>query len=461
LSSNLETEAAWQALIDKGKHMAASEYWQTLEDLRINEDLVGIRRQLKEILAMEPIPSDAVFLYFGIFEIYHPDTESSGCSFYISGGKHIDENDQYGDFLCNPSYFPNERFIESTTLNQINNIYWNLKVGIQNEKNKLEFNYEKLQEVFIYFLTLGTVAIIARAICRVIESKFRIYVGFDNGDFFEIPSFQEGEVHDRFLQKSGSDVNKSGNQKEKGISEIDSLLAMDGMAVLYRFIDNELKASVFRKWLHQMYPVESLTNHQYTSDLLTIDYSNMEAVSSLKLRLLIHDCENYPRYSPIVVYCSGKLTEDMIYTDYPFKISIEKSYDCFCIAFDKDAPADERILFGIIDDEGDLAWIPMIIVDYVGYGSKKLQPTAIQEFKALLPDGFLLDSRSPRLFFICPPEIASVNYVEGTSFWDDFHGFGRSGRIAMCAFTKALRRVSTTSCLKWIQEREFIFEFDP
>ena len=143
----------------------AGEQSFSLRNMDINADIDNIAEQVRNILKLEPIPANLTFLYFGLYDILDSDGEEKP-GFYLAGGQANSPESALdnGDL----SFFPDNRLLQSATLNAIYRI-------LQQKPERTE--------VLKYAVAFGAAGIIAKNTSVSLGLKIPVYVGFDSGDY--------------------------------------------------------------------------------------------------------------------------------------------------------------------------------------------------------------------------------------------------------------------------------------
>ncbi len=139
----------------------------------MQHDVDDVRRQVQGLLASEPPPSDLNAVYFGLFDALDSgDTETIG--YYIAGVKAFDPDD--GDSLCDPAWWPEERYLTSHALDAIKKV----------EVSARARGVRDLRALLGYAGQLGAALLVSRFAVAGLFPSHRCVVGFDSGDFAEV-----------------------------------------------------------------------------------------------------------------------------------------------------------------------------------------------------------------------------------------------------------------------------------
>lgn len=165
-SKNLQH--SWTSLISYGESLVPAAEWTAVKDLDIARDVALVKEQINIITKSEPIPPDVTCLYFGLFTAAYEGTDKPCAGFYISGVVDYDPEDP--DSVCDPFYFPEERYIQSPILDVI-----------------MDYAQSDLpiSELMDYAIMLGAAGLIAKYAMQE-KQQLQVVVGFDDGDAMEV-----------------------------------------------------------------------------------------------------------------------------------------------------------------------------------------------------------------------------------------------------------------------------------
>ncbi|MFA5375778.1 MAG: hypothetical protein WC455_08540 [Dehalococcoidia bacterium] len=135
----------------------------------IISEVKTISDQLSAVFAQEPIPPKVTVLYFGLFEALNENDSKSYAGYYVSGVDIYNSDDL--DTLCDPIYFPERRYLRSSILDQV------IDVAMKEEE---------VGNFIFYSLMLGIGTILSRYALEFLNKKYKLVVGFDDGDIIEI-----------------------------------------------------------------------------------------------------------------------------------------------------------------------------------------------------------------------------------------------------------------------------------
>jgi hypothetical protein len=163
------TDKGFAALIDYCRSQCPSKQWDKLAALDVTAAADAVSVRVREIVAAEPAGRGIQFLYFGLFESETPRSKQPAAGFYLSGVKSFDPDDL--DTLCEPTYYPEDRYIRSGFLDAV------LRAA----------HADRRAGTFIFYaLMLGTGALLAKHAARGLRKKYRLVVGFEDGDVIEL-----------------------------------------------------------------------------------------------------------------------------------------------------------------------------------------------------------------------------------------------------------------------------------
>jgi hypothetical protein len=128
-------------------------------------EVAQITKQLAGITNDTPLSPDLTFLYFGLVDLWIPETESEEVGFHLAGGT----GDDPAAELAEPRlpYYPEDAFLESALLQEIR---------VAGKALGADYN------VFDYGLMLGAAGTLAKFAARELQLPQAIMVGFDCGD---------------------------------------------------------------------------------------------------------------------------------------------------------------------------------------------------------------------------------------------------------------------------------------
>ena len=166
-----DPQAALRALVEyldpDGKVLAP------LAKTKIERDIASVRTQLQALLTAEPPPSNLDAIYFGLFDTEDDDGEDA-IGYYVSGIKGFRPNDS--ESLVNPIWFPDERFLTSSTLGKLK----------QAELAASDEDLGALASALAYAGQLGVVMLISKFASEGLFIGLPRVVGFDSGDFAQL-----------------------------------------------------------------------------------------------------------------------------------------------------------------------------------------------------------------------------------------------------------------------------------
>lgn len=178
LTSKLAAKEAWNKLIDFHEQTTPKSYWTTLRQLDIESEQAEIVTWLQQIVTYSSIPETVVAIWIGLLKFEHKGKEVP--TIYLAGADHYDKDNI--DWAINTTYLPENRYMQSAVLQQIDNI-----------ARTDEENYEFFDWIF-------TLAYCAFTLDEIIRTKLNkelfltnkdtifVTVGHDSGDYIELSS---------------------------------------------------------------------------------------------------------------------------------------------------------------------------------------------------------------------------------------------------------------------------------
>jgi hypothetical protein len=125
-------------------------------------------QQVESILALQPLPANLSFVYFGLFDLveHGEDFRYARVGCYFAGGTAPDPETALdrGDL----SYFPEKRFLNLDILNRIRELGLRLSVS---------------RQLLDYVILFAATAIVAKNAVAILGIRLPVYVGFDSGDY--------------------------------------------------------------------------------------------------------------------------------------------------------------------------------------------------------------------------------------------------------------------------------------
>ena len=157
--------------------------WKKLRRLDYAEDVGFLEKWLKDLLRTEPPGSKINGLYFGLYEA------EKAYVLYACGSDHYDPSD--GDWACDPAWWPDSRIAWSPALIKMHAIL-----------KRMPYDARLLGEYCYWF---GYAALAVAHLCRTIDSRLllgklksrAVTVGFDDGDFVNLPPLAEARNRSR------------------------------------------------------------------------------------------------------------------------------------------------------------------------------------------------------------------------------------------------------------------------
>lgn len=172
-AESLEPSDAWATLVAYLESASGT----PLPDLRsvdVHADVVSVQHQLERVVHAQPLPENLNAVYFGLFDTVE-NNDNRGIGFYVSGVEAFDPND--GDSLCSPAWWPDGRYLSSTCLDAIKAAELAAQSTMMPE----------LRALLGYAGQLGAALIVVRFAAGGLFVGLKRVVGFDSGDFAELP----------------------------------------------------------------------------------------------------------------------------------------------------------------------------------------------------------------------------------------------------------------------------------
>ena len=133
----------------------------------VDAEITSVAQQLDKILLDEPIPENATFLYFGLFDLHNPKMPKGRAGFYLSGGSGLNPTEELRVGGTLP-YLPRNGHLKCKLLDQI-------KIA--------EAELPDRAAVLSYAVMLGGAALTVKGVIQARKVSLPVYVGFDSGDF--------------------------------------------------------------------------------------------------------------------------------------------------------------------------------------------------------------------------------------------------------------------------------------
>ena len=160
---------AFEAVVDFLEAQTSAAYFRAIRRVSVERDVASLRDEVARILEEEPPPASIAAYYFGLFDAAD-DAGKEVCGFYIAGVDKLDP--EADDFLCDPPWFPESRFLESEVLTALK------------EAELVARSKRAEHGSFIgYAGQLGIAMVLARFARSSLPAAAPIVVGFDDGDF--------------------------------------------------------------------------------------------------------------------------------------------------------------------------------------------------------------------------------------------------------------------------------------
>ncbi|MEX0676566.1 MAG: hypothetical protein WD063_05795 [Pirellulales bacterium] len=162
------------SLLQLCNKLQPSPIWKKLSTLNFEGDCRQLAHWLKQLLIAEPPENEINGFWFGLFNPIVDGEPTAGL--YLCGSTRFDPKREDPDWPCNPGYFPDGRYADSTVLDSIYKTAYEKKSDVSNFAE--------------YVLCLGYVSLIAARWCRGAMQPMllgntplrAVAVGFDSGD---------------------------------------------------------------------------------------------------------------------------------------------------------------------------------------------------------------------------------------------------------------------------------------
>lgn len=150
----------------------AGDFLKVVQSADVAADVETIRRQLITLVQSEPPPDDVDVLYFGLFDAVDQDGNEA-IRYYVAGVHGYNSDDP--ETLCDPKWWPAERYLESETL-----------CAVKAAELSAARGNEDARELIAYAGQLGVALLVSKFASIGVFSLNRCVVGFDSGDVAEI-----------------------------------------------------------------------------------------------------------------------------------------------------------------------------------------------------------------------------------------------------------------------------------
>jgi hypothetical protein len=179
------TSDAMNRLLDYCADQCPDECWRRLRKLDTRRDVAGISSWLEAVLLNEPPPPSINALYFGLFDEAQEGLNSH-CRLYVAGSDRFDASDQSAEWVVDPAYFPERRYLPSAVLLSLSAEARGCSSG-------------QARGFIEYLLCLGHALLAVKESRRRLAANPQLHlvlrmpmaVGFDSGDVFLLPSDPE------------------------------------------------------------------------------------------------------------------------------------------------------------------------------------------------------------------------------------------------------------------------------
>jgi hypothetical protein len=154
----------WQRLLSLTKQPGII---QRLTAIDVGAEITAVAHQLATIWSHEPVPREATFLYFGLYDLSDEKLPRGRVRLYLSGGSSPNPVEEL-TAGCTLLYLPKNGCLKCELLEQI---------------RIAETELPEQADVLDYAVMLGGAAITVKGAIKVRGVSLPVYVGFDAGDF--------------------------------------------------------------------------------------------------------------------------------------------------------------------------------------------------------------------------------------------------------------------------------------
>ncbi len=153
----------WQRLLTLTKQS----WIQRLTAINVGAEITSVAHQLATIWSHEPVPREATFLYFGLYDLPDEKLPRGRVGLVLSGGSSPNPTEEL-TAGCTLPYLPKNGHLKCELLEQI---------------RIAETELPEQADVLDYAVMLGGAAITVKGAIKVRGVSLPVYVGFDAGDF--------------------------------------------------------------------------------------------------------------------------------------------------------------------------------------------------------------------------------------------------------------------------------------
>jgi len=163
-------------LIHYCQQVAPENEWSQLLALDIESDITHLQNWLQDVLLSEPPPQNITGFWFGLIEAVLDNGDQTEI-LYIAGSDEFVPDDDSADWACDPVYFPENRYVRSSVIDDIYQL--------------LHAQDGEIVSLGEYLFFLGYAGLLLRQILPKIDTSLLlgseatrgVAVGFDDGDF--------------------------------------------------------------------------------------------------------------------------------------------------------------------------------------------------------------------------------------------------------------------------------------
>ncbi|WP_461640258.1 hypothetical protein [Labilibaculum euxinus] len=179
-TNKMTAKEAWNQFINFHEQMYPKSYWTDLRNLDIEDEQNDIISWIHQLVTDSPLPENVQAIWIGILRL--EDNGNEIPAIYMVGADTYNKNDI--DWACEPSYMPENRYVLSGILKEIDDI-------IKTDDD----NYEFLD----WILPLTYCALTFDEIIRTrldkklfLSKKDKIFVatGHDSGDYLDLSNIE-------------------------------------------------------------------------------------------------------------------------------------------------------------------------------------------------------------------------------------------------------------------------------
>jgi len=175
-SSKLTVKEAWCKIIDFHSQTIFKPYWTILRQLDLDGEQIELKNWLEQLIVTSPLPDSVVALWVGILKFADNDKEIP--TIYLVGADAY-ENDDI-EWACNPSYLPDNRYVQPRILSQIDDI-------IRADVDNYEY-FDWLLPLAYCALTLDEIfrTKINKQLLLTRKDKLFLATGHESGDYLDL-----------------------------------------------------------------------------------------------------------------------------------------------------------------------------------------------------------------------------------------------------------------------------------